>query len=291
MVQKKNGELDEVTSEVRKLNISLKELGDKKESKYKEKNELEETLNKLIIKANQLKEKKDNVDKRTKELKRLREEKNKSVQNLIGELNKVKKTLSGTKKKIERRNKVKKEINNLEFLVQTEVLNFSKEKEHMSKINKLKKDLKEINNSLGELHELRKIRGLITNAKQSADEYHGKIQGSAKESTDIFNQLTIISKEISNIKKERSNTRAALRSMKSQINQLNILLAKNLSRLGRLPMATGRVMFGGAKAGAEILQKQTEAVRDKFKKKKKLSKEDIFILQKEAIKKEKKSKK
>ncbi len=284
---KKESQLNKVENEVRELNISLKKLGDEKESKYKEKGHLEGRLNTLIARANELKTKKGKVDQKTGELKKLREEKNKSVQNLIKELQKAKKKFAPSKKQLERRKSVKKGIRDLEFVVQTEVLNFKKEKEYMSKIKLLKAELTALNKDLGQLSEIKNVRDLIKNAKEEADNYHEKIQSSAKESTGIFQELTIISKQIGDIKRERSKMRGVLKSMKTQINQLNANLSKNLSYLGTLPRATGKVVFSGAKAGSGILQRQTEAVREKFKKKKKLSKEDILLLQKEAFEKEK----
>ena len=288
MVTEKKPDLDEVKDEVQKLNLSLKELGDKKESTYKEKNELDVKLNNLIESANKLKVKKDEVDKKISELKKLREEKNRNVQNLINELQNAKKKLGGSKRQLEKRKQLKKEIRNLEFVVQTEVLNFGKEKEYMTRIRNLKKELDELNKGLEQLSDIKRLRNTITDIKKGADEHHANIQESARESSQIFDELTSISKEIGNIKTERSHIRTGLKATKVQMNQLNIALSESLSNLGALPRATGRAFMEGAKAGAEMLAKQTDAVKDKFKKKKRLSKDDILLLQKEAMAKDKK---
>lgn len=298
MVKEKETKLDEVKSEVYKLNLSLRNLGDEKESKYKEKSDLDVRLNDLIERANKLKFNKDKIDKKIIEIKKLREGKNTDVQELIRGLHQAKKKFGDKREEIERRNNIKKDLRGLEFLVQTEVLNFAKEKEYMSKINLLKKELNDLNKKLEQSTEIKDIRESIRKVKQTADEHHNEIQILAEESTKIFNELTKVSKDIGDIKKQHSKIRTALKATKNQISNLNSSLAKNLSYIGSLPRVTGRIVFGsgrvfmgGAKAGAGILQKQTEAVREKFKKRKKLSKDDILLLQKEALEKEKRSKK
>jgi len=298
VVKEKETKLDEVKSEVYKLNLSLRNLGDEKESKYKEKSDLDVRLNDLIERANKLKFNKDKIDKKIIEIKKLREGKNTDVQELIRGLHQAKKKFGDKREEIERRNNIKKDLRGLEFLVQTEVLNFAKEKEYMSKINLLKKELNDLNKKLEQSTEIKDIRESIRKVKQTADEHHNEIQILAEESTKIFNELTKVSKDIGDIKKQHSKIRTALKATKNQISNLNSSLAKNLSYIGSLPRVTGRIVFGsgrvfmgGAKAGAGILQKQTEAVREKFKKRKKLSKDDILLLQKEALEKEKRSKK
>ena len=160
----------------------------------------------------------------------------------------------------------------------------------MDQIRLLKKELDNISKLLESTSEVKKIRDLIKTTKGIADEYHKQIQEASKEGSSVFKELTTISKEISDIKKKRSVLRNTLKSVKSQITQVNDVLGKKLGQLGSLPAATGKAMLDGAKFGAGILQKKTDAVKEKFKKKKKLSKDDILLLQKEAIQKEKRSK-
>lgn len=288
MEEKKEKQLKQVKSEVLSLNASLKELGDKKEAGYKEKTLLENKLNKLINSANELKKQKAVVDAKITELKKKREEKNKIVQDSIKELHKAKKSQKTSKKSIIRKKDIKKQIRDLEFAVQTEVLNFKKEKSYMDKIKLLKKELTEITQKLGETGEIKAIQDKIKASKEVADEFHKQVQEASKESSQIFTNLTKISREIADIKKKRSTMRASLKGLKSQINQVNTVLTKKLGNLGTLPKVTGRAMLDGAKASAGLIQKKTEAVKDKFKKKKKLSKDDILLLQREAMGKDKK---
>lgn len=288
--EKKTSEIEKVKSEVYDLNASLKELGDKKESQYLEKNKLEARLNKLISKASELKSKKSDIDRKIRDIKKLREDKNKAVQALIGELHKAKKKHGDGRKSQDKKLDIQKKIRDLEFVVQTEVLSFEKEKKYMNQIRLLKKELGNINKHIESTLEVKKIRDLIKTTKSIADEYHKQIQEASKDGSLIFKELTSISKEISSIKKKRSTLRNTLKSIKTQITQVNDILGKKLGQLGSLPLATGKAMLDGAKFGAGVLHKKTEAVKEKFKKKKKLSKDDILLLQKEAIQKERRNK-
>ena len=215
--EKKSTELDQVKNEVYSLNASLKELGDKKESQYKEKSILEVGLNKLINSANALKTKKVIIDKQVGELKKKREEKNKIVQSLIKDLQQLKKKQSASKRDIVRSKDLKKQIKDLEFKVQTEVLNFAKEKSYMSNIKSLRKEFGDIAKRMEGSGDIRKLRELIKKTKESADEFHKKIQELSRESSSLFQDLTVTSKEIAKTKKLRSGMHSTLKSLKEQI--------------------------------------------------------------------------
>ncbi len=268
--------------EIKSLSSKLKTLGNTKEEKYKEKTSVEQQLNNLIKEANILKETKKEIDDEIRALKSTRDSKN----------TEVKKTMDGLKKSADELKKVRsktdyvsparlrKQVNDLEFSLQTTVISFNKEKKIMKQIKTLKARIKEIEKEETGFKSLRINKEESRKLKKDADDIHKKIQTLAKQSSEIFIELTNKSKEIQDIKAQRNTLQLVLRGLKSEINNLNRSLSKILgdwSKVARNVIGKKRERMD------ELLTKKTEDVKQKLKDKKKLTTEDILVLQREAM--------
>jgi len=274
--------LEKLKNEVKELNLKLKQLGKEKEDRYSEKKNLEHTLNQLINEAKELKDKKNAIDTQIHDLKQNRDSENKIFKEILAQIHKLQEEKRAATEQLDfsRVRAIKKELRQLEFSLQTEVISFEKEKKHMEKIKKLRAHLTEYDKVMSEFKELENSKKLAKEKKNVADELHRTIQKLAKESSSIFNDLTEKSMEISKIKEKRGSLVKSLRALKSQINILNKSLSGILKSWSDL---TNKVFKGKEKRELADLQEKTDEIKKKLKEKKKLTTEDILVLQRESM--------
>ncbi|MBT3940687.1 hypothetical protein HOD83_03220 [Candidatus Woesearchaeota archaeon] len=277
-----NVEVEQKAKNLRKdiqtISANLKELGGQKEKHYQQKNDLDKQLNSLISKAKELKDQKAEIDKKIITLKKNREESNKRFNQSLVEINDEKR--ERRKHNVPSSGPIRKQIKDLEYNMQTEALSFNKEKKIMDQIKKLKVDLNKI---LAHEEGLKSSRTKFNDArvvKKQADDIHSEIQKLAQESSKIFEDLTKLSKDIANIKAQRNTVQLVLKNLKGQISQMNQKLSKILKDWSGV---ADKVVLNPARRSISAIHKKTEEVKDKLKSKKKLTTEDILLLQREAM--------
>ncbi len=271
-------------TQAKELTGSLRDLGNKKEQKYREKTKLGGVLNKLIKEAVDLNARKKEIEKELSSLKKERNNKNKEVRE---GLKKLKQVIAQHKKNKTKQPKINKEkilaeIQQLDYQVQTGAVSIKKEKDIMTKIKSLKKTIKDYQDAQRPSAEFKQIQKKTKEVKKEADAIHDKIQTLAKESSQIFNRLTELSNEISKTKKQRNVAKIVLYGLKDQINVMNAKLGGVLRDMSKLPESA-------RKSAMEIFNrneaKMKVDVKEALKSGKKLSKDDILKLQKGLLKK------
>jgi uncharacterized coiled-coil DUF342 family protein len=282
-VEKTNQEvgkqINELKKEIHLISSNLKELGGQKEDHYNKKNKLDKELNSLINTAKELKDEKKEIDKHIGELKQQRESANKEFGNAISESRKNRSELKKLRTNVIPSNRLRKDIKELEYKMQTEALSFDKEKKIMKQIKSLKSELAK---SLEVESQLKNTNNTDTKGiKQKADLIHEEIQKKANESSKIFNKLTKLSEEIENVKAKRNTVQLVLKGLKTQITQMNYKLSKILKDWSG---AADKFVIRPARRGFDkLIHKRTEEVKNKLKAKKKLTTDDILLLQREAM--------
>jgi uncharacterized coiled-coil DUF342 family protein len=266
--------------EIQNISTNLKELGGQKEEQYEQKNTLDKQLNALINKAKELKDSKHEIDTQISKFKKEREDKNKQYNQFLSTIKQAKEDRRRQQRSVSS-NSLRKQIKDLEYNMQTEALNFNKEKKIMGEIKKIKTQLKEI------LIEEEKLKSNSVSFKEVkeikllADDAHKKVQELAGKSSKIFDELTILSKDIANIKAQRNTVQLVLKNLKSQIGHMNQKLSKILKDWSGI---ADKVFIRGTKRSIDkLLHKKTEEVKEKLKSKKKLTTDDILLLQREAM--------
>ncbi len=270
---------NKLKTQAKELTGSLRDLGSKKEKKYREKTKLGGVLNKLIKEAVDLNARKKEIEKELSSLKKQRNNKNNKVREGLKKLKHLKIQHKKNRKKTPKLNteKILAEIQQLDYQVQTGAVSMTKEKNIMKKIKSLKKIIKENQDSQKPSVEFKEVQERTKLVKKEADAFHDKIQILAKESSQIFERLTVLSKEITTIKRQRNVSKLVLNGLKDQINIMNAKLGGVLRDMSKLPESA-------RKSATEIFNrneaKMKVDVKEALKTGKKLSKDDILKLQK-----------
>ena len=277
-------DINKLKNQAKELTGSLRDLGSKKEQKFKEKTKLSNVLNKLIKEAIDLKTRKREIEKELSLLKKKRNESNNQVREGLKKLKKFKEEYRKNKKKQPKISieKILAEIQQFDYQVQTGAVSMNKEKQIMSKIKSLKKIIKEHEISNTPPVEFKRIQGETRAVKNKADKIHENIQKLAKESSEIFERLTALSSEINKIKRQKNVAKLVQNGLKDQINILNAKLGGVLREMSKLPISA-------TKSALDLFKRSGTRnkinIRDALKKGKKLSKDDILKIQKQLMRK------
>ncbi len=268
-------QLEQLKKEIHLLSVSLKQLSEQKESKYKEKDNLNQELNNYIKTAKELRDKKKEIDTKIRELKGKRQVFNKGLSEMWGKFREIKANVVPKDKSKGSPSLIQKQIEKIEFTIQTEALSFEREKKMMHQLKDLKAQLSEMKLEDAKFKELRDFKEDVKEKKVEADDIHIEIQKLATESTDIFKKLTEKSELIAKAKETREKINVDLQGLKAQISEIDDRLEKFLQQWGALtslPVFTEQEMI-------PAVQKKAEQAMEKLKAKGKLTKEDILAMQ------------
>lgn len=180
--------------------------------------------------------------------------------------------------------KIKKEIDKLEYSIETEGFSFKKEQEVMKKIKELKKVYNQIKDALGSKTEAKKISKSINGLKSSANKLHKDIQEKAVLSQEKHEEMITISKQIDELKAELKVASDSFTELKKKYNKATKEIKKTGKSLDKIREQLGeeiKVNAARARKDEEKLMKAKEqAVEEKIKKKIKLTTADLLVFQK-----------
>ena len=261
--------IDELKKKIEQNSVELKKINEEKENKYKEKNKLDKLLFSFIKKANEIRDKKKRTDTDIYQLKISRKGLNSELKNLFSKFKVIK---QDRRPKGSGAEQLKKQIATIQFSIETEALSFEREKSYMEKINQLKSQLSEIEKTSANGNPKEFKRGLF-DKKKIADETHEKIITLATESSKDFENLTDLSKKISDIKKKKSELQNSLKDYKEKIDSLNQTLENCLQEWAKV-----------APMDASIKKPEVDVI-SRLKDKRTLTKDDILELQRKTFRK------
>ncbi len=257
-----SSDIEKLRHQIALLGRELEALNNSKESLYKEKADFDNLLSTTIAEANELKAKKKTTDEEIKKKKQLRTDLNKELKAYSTKLKSQKAASPKAKGKLSPEI-VKRQIEAMQYAIETEGLSFEKEILYMDRIKRLKAEVAAFAPVEAESKEL-------AAKKVQADQAHIEIQKLATESTKGFELLTSKAKAIIEAKAARVNVQIKLKDLKSQIEFKNQDLAEALSQWLTVTKDIAPELSPEA-AEAEFI--------NKFKNSKKLTKDDILKLQ------------
>jgi len=236
----------------------LKELGSKNSTR----------LRQLIIEVKQFRELKRKITETVRQNKTKREEANKELQKLFSELKPLKQEKEkfgnvGDPREIQAR------IDRIEWQIITEVIPFKKEQEMTKERLMLEEQLqKALERHVAEKDEISLIRK-ITDLRQEQKLFHSNVIANSKEWEKVDKELNEISSKIDVLRKELKPVESEIDQIKAKIGEF-----RNKERTAEVT----------SKERREIQKKKAiadkfEEVKEKFKKKKKLTTEDLLVIQ------------
>ena len=276
-----NQRINELQTEVHAKRTGLKQLDDQKEALFKERNALGKQISEFIRQIKPLREERDTLTNEVKALKDERAKLTKHIQEKIGVFKEpppFKPTATG-----ESPHRLRKEIERLEYKIETEAPSFDKEKQLMKAINELRKKLKNAEHANTAWKASKEISSDIDTAKKSADTTHDQIQQKAKLSQEKHEQMVKLSKHIDELKEQEKKLNAQIDLKKKEIEELLKPFDEQRKELNELRKKAGLEVEEEGKRKEHTKKKKLSDLRkeveDKIKNKQKLTNQDLLILQ------------
>jgi phosphoserine phosphatase len=266
----------------RNLNLADKQ----KEEWFGRKESISKDISDTINKIKSMRVERNKLTNKVKELKGEREKYGKFIKNKVEEFKRLAKERSQISKKYKIKTnpaRIKEEILKLEEKLETEALEFDKEKKIVGVIKSKKKQLDESSELMGVLEKTRNLSKEIDVLKERADKSHNRIQNLAKSSQEIHLQIIGFSKQVDELKKKKEWAYMKFFEFKKRFSNLNVMLKENLMKMNIFSRKTKEERYERRekieKKKERFIDKKQKEVKDKLKKGKKLTTEDILIMQ------------
>ncbi|MFA5142466.1 MAG: hypothetical protein WC471_05870 [Candidatus Woesearchaeota archaeon] len=278
--------LNEKKGKIRELHNQLNAANSEKEKWFTEKTRLNQKISALI---KDLKQDKTSRDSFTSEVKNKKEERN-SVNSLITQKIEEVKKLNQEKSEIVKKYDIKgdpaelkSQMDRLDHKIETEVMSFAKETEIMKMIKELRARYEEAKKVSGVWEKINALSKEIDELKKKSDTVHKDIQSKAKESQGKHESLINASEEVKKISVEENAAFEKFVEAKKKFVALNDELHKEMNELESLQKQVGEMTEKDnthkANSTRSKLKELESVVLDKIKTGKKLTTEDILVMQ------------
>lgn len=277
------------------LRSKLNELGSQKEHWYRQRGAIYKEIHDKALQLNDSKNKRDELTSTAKTTKEQRDTLNKKITEKIAELKQVEAEKEEVMKEHNIKGSpavspaiIKKEIERLEFYLETSVMSFEREKELMKKINELKKRYKETSKVSAVWKKMRMMADEIGQMKKEADLFYRKLRVEAGQSHEKHETLIETSKMIMDLRKKKYEAEMNFVEFKKQFKGVNAILKEEFKQLNEISEKLGTDKDEARKIKKanvkRTLEEKKKAVDEKLKTGKKLTTEDILAFQSDILK-------
>ncbi|MFH1589048.1 MAG: hypothetical protein ABIB43_00580 [archaeon] len=272
--------------EVRQLKAKLSKLNADKENWFKKRTAIGHEIKNKISEVRGSKEKRNSLTKEVRNAKFKRDELNKNISNSFKELQLLKDKFKHSVDKHQSRDRpeaLKKQMDELEFKIETEAVSFEKEQKIMKDINNLKKRYNEVKGVTEEINIIKEKTREVNHIKKEANRIHKGIQSQARGSQEFHERLIENSKEIDLLKKKEEEIRNQFLIEKQKYTEVNDELKAKLQFLNQLKDTLKKNDVEIEELEQEkknkTLKEKEQEVEKKIRKKLKITTEDILVMQ------------
>ena len=281
-----NKQADELTQEVRKLRTRLHELNEQKEKLFDQRNHVSKEISELIKNVKGIRSERDTMTSEVKLSKEEREKLNDDIKNAISdakELQKKRDELQAKSGLKEDPRFLKRELERLNYKIETEAMSFEKETKMMKVIKDMKKKLDSAKEVMAVSDKLRALSREIDRMKAIANQAHEKVRMSAKVSQEKHTGMMEVSHKIDELKKKEDEFNSQITAKKAEMQPVAEELDGKVKQLndikGKLGIAIEEVRQQKAAEQKKKISDRAEEVRAKLMRGEKLTTEDILVLQ------------
>ena len=279
-------QLNEKKALIKELRSNLNELNDQKEHWFEQKDKASKEIRKIIGDLKSSKIKRDELTVVVKKHKVSRDELNKKIKKQVSEMKVLEKEKDAIVKKHNIQGdpiQIRKQIDALEYKLETNVMSFDKEKALMKEIKDLQKSHKEADKVSSVWKKIRDHSKEIEKLKNEANVFHRQIQVQAGQSQEKHEVIIESSKIIKDLKKKEKESMDKFLGLKEKFNEANTKLKKELGEINKLyeklQMNKEKLKVVRKEKQDKTLEQKRKEVDKKLKTGKKLTNEDILAFQ------------
>ena len=178
---------------------------------------------------------------------------------------------------------ISRQIERLEFMMETEVMNFDKEQKLFKKVKELQKKLDEARKVQETRRTVRVARDELRTVRKKGEEEHHLVQQQAAESQKKHEELMTLLKEVDGFRVQEKEVRDAISTLKEDYDKLRKELEDALMKLGeagkKVDAFRDEVREKKKRQVEEVLEQKMKSVEEKLKKGGKLTTQDLLAWQ------------
>lgn len=277
-------QLSSANEEINNLKAQLDEVNNKKEAVFQKKQSVGSQIATKIKSVSEFKVKRNELTQKVLDLKKKRDELNKQINERVQEIKK----LVGDKPLPKRRGKdnpnlLLKEIEKLEYRLETQPMGFQAEQKINKQIRDIRKKYDEQMKQFQGMEDVMQKSKEIDKLKREANDLHAQVTRMANDSQKHHELLIEYSKDIDNLKKEEEELYKTFLEHKKVYSELN---ARMKSKTGNVREIRNVERAEKAKArkkkqaeDEKTIKERAKEAEEKVKTKQKLTTEDLLALQ------------
>lgn len=275
MTKTPSSPIHKLLSEISELSKQKKELLDRRSALLKKRKTISEKIRERGGIAKSLKGQRDAVVSKVKESKEKRQDVVSRIKENRAKLDQFKGELNSLKTARDVKF-LKKQIKAHEWSFQTEPRGYEQEKKLLKLIESLKEELESAKRRDEIISEVKKIADDIRELKKEQEAFHLSVVSKAKDSDDAHEELRLVSETIGGLKKKIEPIDVKLDDTRAKLSEINNEISEK-----KLKVEAIKARIEEQKKGEEKkeLKKRREEVEGKLSKRKRLTTEDILVLQ------------
>ena len=277
---------DNLNQEITSLRRQLNQINEKKESAFDNKEKVTKNISTLINHARSSKSQRNQFTKKVREVKQIRSQDNEQIKKKIEEIKELNKQKIEIQKKHDIKKNpsyLKKDIEKLEFKLETDAMSFENEKKLLKVIKGLKKEYNEVKVISDVFDKIHKLDKELKELRRKANDEHKEVQKTAEESQHKHEEVIETNKEIDGLKGEEEKAYRTFFDTKKEFTDINTALQEKLKEISKLNLELKKygedTRHQKEDYAKKTLKEKADEVNKKFKEKKKLTTEDLLVLQ------------
>ncbi len=284
--EEKTVQLEQLQEQILVKKKELVALNEEKERWFEKRAQIGNTIAEHIREVKEKRTQRDKLTAEVQQRKKERKDYSQDIRDKITEVKKLRKQREDYLAKVGIKNApkgLKKTIEKMEMVLQTEPMPYSKEQQYTKKLNELKEIHKKTRDVENLSKQIRSISKEIDLLKKESDEVHETLQGSADTSQNYHEEVIETSKYIDDLKAQEDEAYAAFSEKKDlyikKREELQVIIdqADKLREELGIRTSTGKQVI--TKQVKAELKKKSDEVEQKVKNKQKLTTEDLLAFQ------------
>lgn len=286
MFKERNNSLQALNSEIALLREKLTQVGKEREEWFERKENLKRRIANLISQSKEIRDSRDKAAKDQEESYKKRDEINSKVKDLVNEYNKLyyerKKVLKEHNVKQDP-DKLRRNIDYYETIIETEAITFKKEKKLMDYIRGLKKALEETKVADEINSRMDKFSKQISEFKKQSNEFHKKGNESYYKHRDKMREFNNLSKKITAFNKLQEKAFGNFVKLKEEYSSVSGQLKEKLKETSKetekAKQAKKTIETKKKQDENQIIEAKMKQAEEKLKSGGKLTQDDLVAFQ------------
>ena len=277
----KTNEITIITQQLATLKEQISKANIETKPQFEKRDKLNEQFKKLRMETQELRNERNKLNEKVQSLKQQRDENRAKIKTIIEELKTHTQKISELKKKKpkQRHRDLQKELDDIEWKIQTTSLEMQEEKRLIENVKQLETKLAIYRKINRQIHEVSELRKELVTLEANADNTHQELTETAKKSQELHTKMMAKINESKTIKDEADSLHRAYVQAKEQIQLLYEEVKKLTGEKKRLQDIIQEEDKKRKKTEEQALKEKLESqARDKLQRGEKLSWNEFQLL-------------